>query len=113
MILRQKILLHTLREKKRYVAYEVMSDKDINQQDIKEAILSTYEKFFGRIALLQSNMKFLYPKEKKGIIKVNHKFVDYIKGVFILINQISNQQVIVRSIGVSGILNKAKERYSI
>jgi len=26
---------------------------------------------------------------------------------------ISNQQVIVRSLGVSGILNKAKERYSI
>ena len=113
MILRQKILLHTLREKKRYVAYEIMSDKDINQQDIKEAILSTYEKFFGRIALLQSNMKFLYTKGKKGIIKVNHKFIDHLKGVFTLIDNISNQQVIVRSLGVSGILNKARGKYNI
>ena len=48
---------------------------------------------------------------QKGIIKVNHKHVDELKSALTLIEKINNKKVIVKSLGVSGILNKAEQRY--
>ena len=45
---------------------------------------------------------------KKGIIKVNHRYVNHLKAALALIN---SQDMVFRSIGVSGILNKAETRF--
>lgn len=111
MILKQRPLLPSLREKKRYIVYEVLSDKNIEQKDIKNTITSTYEGFFGHLTMLNSNIRFIDTKKQKGIIKINNKFTDNLKAMFTQINNINNQKVILRSLGVSGILNKAKQKY--
>lgn len=111
MILKQKALLPTLREKKRYVVYEVLSDKNIEQKDIKKAIISEYEEFFGHLTMLKSGIRFIDSNKQKGIIKIRDKFTDNLKAIFTQINEISNQKLIIMSLGVSGILNKARQKY--
>ena len=51
------------------------------------------------------------PGLQRGIIKVSHKHVDELKLALSFVKKINNKDVIVKSIGVSGILNKAKQRY--
>lgn len=46
--------------------------------------------------------------ENRGIIRTNTKSVDQVKTALTMIEKIGNQKAIVKTIGVSGMLNKAK-----
>ena len=107
--------LPSLREKKRYVVFEVISEKELKINSIKEAIKKSLLNLIGIINYAKSNPHFLddkYDKKnKRGIIRINHKHADDLKASFTLIKSIDNAKVIVRSIGVSGILKKAEAKY--
>lgn len=112
MFKKQKPLLPTLREKKRYIVFEVKSDKFISFDSVKEAIIKKAESFLGRITMAKAGIIFLEDwSSQKGIIKVNNKFEDHIKALFTQINEIQNNNILIKSVGVSGILNKARLRY--
>lgn len=109
---RLKSLLPSLKEKKRYLAFEVVSKNPVSFKDVKESIISKYKEYFGIFGLAKANLKILDEwKNKKGIIKVENKYVDETKSSMVLIKKINDQNVIVRCIGVSGIINKLKKRY--
>ena len=104
--------LPSLREKKRYIIYEVISNSKMNFDLVKDALNGIFERFLGAVNLARANIIIFEDfKNQKGIIKVNNSYIDYVKAAFIQINKIGNEEVIVRSAGISGILNKAKERY--
>ena len=50
-------------------------------------------------------------KKQMGLIKVNNKHVDNLKTSLTLIKSFKRQQIIVRSVGVSGMINKADKKY--
>lgn len=111
-----KPLLPSLREKKRYLAFEIISKTKIDdftavENTIKESVL----RFLGESGMAKAGVLFLadkYNKDKqKGIIRVSHKYVNELRASLALIQKINNQDVIVRSIGLSGILKKAVEKY--
>jgi len=53
-----------------------------------------------------------YDKEKqRGLMRVSNRSLDKVRGTLALIDQIDNHRVIVRSRGVSGILQKAESKY--
>ena len=52
-------------------------------------------------------------KLQRGIIKVSHKHVDALRAALIFANKIDNSDVIFRSVGVSGILNKAVNKFQL
>lgn len=107
-----KPLLPSLREKKRYVVFEVIAKEDtINfpEKEIKQAFLQ----LFGEVGLGEAGLIFLHNKYKnnKGIVKVNYKNVDKLKASFCMITKINNQKATIKSVGVSGTLKKAQEKY--
>jgi len=51
------------------------------------------------------------PKAPEGIIKVSHKHVDAVKAALTFADKIDGNEVIFRSLGVSGILRKAENRF--
>ncbi len=109
-----KPLLPTLRTKKRYVVYEVISEKDITQNKVIEAILTSYKECFGIFGLAEAgikDMKIYNEKLKRGILKINHKYVDELRTSFSMIKEIDNIKVNIHTVGVSGILKKTKTRY--
>ncbi|MBS1266886.1 MAG: Ribonuclease P protein component 2 [Candidatus Woesearchaeota archaeon] len=109
-----KPILPSLRQKKRFLVFEIISNKKIKsfelvKKTIKKQVLQTW----GEIGSAKAGLlfiKFDYSKQR-GIIKIGHKSVDQIKTCLSLIKRAGRQKVIFKTVGVSGILNKAKVKY--
>ncbi|MEM4263677.1 MAG: Rpp14/Pop5 family protein [Candidatus Woesearchaeota archaeon] len=109
-----KPILPSLREKKRYVVFEIISKTKIDFTAASKAIWNSILNFAGTKGAAEAGiwvMNDKFNKEKqKGIIKTSHKSIDLLKAALALIKEIEGKAAIVRSIAVSGILNKAEKR---
>ena len=105
-------LLPSLRQKKRYIAFEIKSPAQFSFSEVKEDIEQGLLLFFGQLGLARAAPLLLEEKYKnnKCILKINHKYVDECRAALILIKKIKNKPVIIQSITVSGILKKASAR---
>ena len=111
-----KPVLPSLREKKRYLVFEVISKERIKSaEDVSSAIWNASLQFLGKLGTARAGIMSLNNKWntelQKGIIKVSHKHVDAVKAALIFADKVNNTDVIFRSIGVSGILRKAESKY--
>ena len=106
-----KGLLPSLRERKRYVVCEVLSEHPVDGRSVGKAILSSFLSLFGEASLAKAGIQLLpaYTAEtKRTILRIAHTAVSQLKAALLLIQAIDGQPVIVRSVAVSGILKKAK-----
>ncbi len=111
MKIKQKSLLPSLREKKRYVVFEIYSKDEFSFGNIKDAIAEAYRNLFGEIGLAKAGLDFVEFKNNKGILKVGNKELNNVKASFCMVRKINKQDVVLRSLGVSGILNKARSKF--
>lgn len=107
-----KALLPSLREKQRYLAFEILSKGRIKaHSSVSKAIWQGMLSFVGTKGAAQAGLMLLPEKynerAQRGIARVNHKHVDALKGSFTLVQDVDNAPAIVRSLGVSGSLKKA------
>jgi ribonuclease P/MRP protein subunit POP5 len=107
-----KTLRPSLREKKRYVAFEILSNKSFSARDITAGIRRALSKALGTIGLAGAGVLFVPPtiKDNMGIFRVNHNYVDAVRASFALATEVAGDRVVIRTIGVSGILKKVKMR---
>ena len=108
-----KPLLPSLKEKKRYIVYEIISEKQFTPRDATAAIEKATKDFLGILGLSKAGIIILKErfKNNKGIIRVNNKYVDETKAALTLIKEINKTKVTFRSLGVSGILDKAQKKF--
>jgi len=111
-----KPLLPSLREKKRYLAYEVISkNKFYDAVHVNEAILDAANEFLGNMGMASAGIIPIDDKwdenSQRGIIRVNNKHVDDLKASLIFVTNIGGKEVIVKTVGSSGILRKAQQKY--
>ncbi len=109
-----KPLLPSLKERKRYLVFEIVSKSPISSaKAVSEAIMDVSTRFLGELGMAKAGIMVLNNKYKdnKGMIRVAHKYVDHLKTAIALVKKINNQDVIIKSKGVSGILKKAENRY--
>lgn len=108
-----KPLIPILREKKRYVVFEVISKASISSlKTVSDAVINSFLSFFGTKELAKAGLIVLRDKfnsaSQRGIIRVSNKYVDALKSALVLVKQAESQDVIVRSRGVSGIVKKTR-----
>lgn len=110
IVIKTKPLSPSLRQKKRYLVFEVISEGKQDFNLVNNLILNQASRLLGQIGMAQAGLIALSDKfdGTKGIIKVNHKYVHHLKSALALIN---NQDMLFRSIGVSGILAKAEKKF--
>ena len=111
-----KPLLPSLKEKKRYVVFHIISNKKFNNpKKIFNAIKLSYLNLFGQFGMAKAGIIFLkeryYPEKQKGIIKIGNKYAHNLKTSFLFIKKIDNTSVIIRGIGVSGTIKKAVGKF--
>ncbi|MDO8741209.1 MAG: Rpp14/Pop5 family protein [Candidatus Woesearchaeota archaeon] len=111
-----KAMMPSMRERKRYVAFQIISKEPIRPfKPVSDAIWQGCLRFLGELGAAKAGIWILADKfneeNQKGLIRVNHKYVDDLKGALALIKSINGAEVIVRSTGTSGIMKKAQERY--
>lgn len=106
-----KPLLPTLRTKKRYVVYEARYDSPIGLSKVFNTIKDSYKECFGIFGLGESGLmdtKIYNEANKRGILKINTKYVGDLKVAIPMIEKIDGKDAAVRTIVTSGILKKAK-----
>ena len=106
----------SLREKKRYLAYEVISKYKFNDAiSVNKAILDAANEFLGNLGMSKAGLIPIDDKwdekQQRGIIRVNNKHVDDLRASLIFVKNIQGNQAIVKSVGASGILKKANNKY--
>jgi len=99
-------LLPSLKQKKRYVVFEIISDKQFSQEDVQNEVQLALKSFLGDLGLAKSSPLFVKFKSNKFIIKVNHNYTDELKSALILIKKIKNVPVILKSVITSGTIKK-------
>lgn len=110
-----KTLPPTLRTKKRYIVYNIISEKPIEYPDFIDAIWDSCFSLFGEMGT--SNMRLwnisnLYnDKEQKGVVKCEHIAVEKVRSCLASIQVIGETKAIVKVIGVTGTLKNAQQKY--
>lgn len=116
LFMKIKPLLPSQREKKRYLVFEIISKNKVKPlSEVTNAIWQAILTFVGQAGAARAGISVLQDKydsaKQKGMIRVSHKMLDTLKAALTLIREINNEPVIVRSLGTSGILKKAEEKY--
>jgi RNase P/RNase MRP subunit POP5 len=103
-----KPLLPTLKERQRYIVYEVISLHTM--EDISELLLQRLSEILGVFGAAEAGMLSVSydPRTQTGILRVNHDEVARVRAAMLMITHLGKASVIIRTRGVSGILNKAK-----
>lgn len=109
-----KPLLPTLREKKRYVAFEILSGKKSSFQEVSRALWNAFSSFLGELELAKAGIIMIANtfnvNMQSGVIRVNNNYVDHVKAALTFVKNVEQQPVVVKSLIVSGVLNKALKR---
>src|SRR3989344_7257059 len=100
----------SLKQKKRYVLFEIKADRLFSLPEVSEAIESSLLRFLGEFGIAKASPSLVKEKwsDKKQcfVLKVNHQHVDELKSAVILNKKIKNTPVLIRSIVTSGTLKK-------
>lgn len=114
MAQKMKRLLPSLREKKRYLTFKIISESKFKVITALKEIKSEIISYFGQKGMADANIQILketYDENKQaGVIKVGNKYVNQLKSALMFITNIEEKPVIIKSVITSGILNKAKNR---
>ncbi len=108
-----KGLLPTLRQKKRFIVFKIESNKKFDFKEISYCIIDNLIKFLGTVDFGKNGVWLIrekYDKEKNiGIIKTSIKLKDKTIVALSLIENINNEDVVIKILGVSGTLKGCKK----
>ena len=114
MVKKIKPLLPSLKEKKRYLAFKLISEDKISDfNKVNDSIIAQAMEFMGKFDFSKAGIQVIEDcyKGDRGIIRMNAKYVDEFKSSLLFLNKINGQNVIFQTVGLSGILKKAKSKY--
>jgi ribonuclease P/MRP protein subunit POP5 len=99
--------------RKRYILFEIISDKELSLKSVNEAIFSSSQQLLGELETSKAHLIVLsdFYKNHKSVIQVNHNYVQKIKLALALIKKINNQDVIIQTKTVFGTLKKIKSYF--
>ena len=100
-------LLPSLKQKKRYVVFEIVSKEKFSLQEIKKAVQEALLLFLGQLGLAKASPMFIKAKGNRFMLKVNHKWTDELITAMVLMKKIKNKEVIAKSVIISGTIKKA------
>ena len=110
-----KILPSSLRERKRYLGFEIISEDKIDFGEFVNAFWHSSLNFLGELGAAKVGVwliKDLWDeKRQRGLIKCRHTQVENVRTTLALINRIGDTQVIARTLGLSGTMKTARKKF--
>ncbi|MBC7094857.1 ribonuclease P protein component 2 [Thermococcus sp.] len=108
-----KTLPPTLRDKNRYIAFQVIGERPFKKEMIKKAIWDVSLKTLGELGTARAKPWFIKFDEKTqtGIVRCDRKYVEEIRFVLTLVTEINGSKAIVRTLGVSGTIKRLKMKF--
>ena len=104
-----KPLLPSLKEKKRYVVFEVIGQP--GRIRVADLIMASASRLLGELGMARANIYVMNEKwdsgTRKGVLRVNRKYVEHAKAALALVDE----GLVMRAVGVSGTLKKAMGKF--
>ncbi|MGP8331007.1 MAG: Rpp14/Pop5 family protein [Methanosarcinaceae archaeon] len=106
-----KILPPTLRDKKRYLAFELLCEHEITREDFLREMFLCVGSLIGDVGSSECGIRLLTFEDSKGIIRCAHTKTELTRAAVTTIMHISGKRVLVHILGVSGTIAGATEKY--
>ncbi len=103
--------LPTLRDKKRYLAFEVTSEQTINRQQLFNEILDSAVSLFGDKGISEINPKLMSYDGRFGIIRCAREKTQETRAVLACINNVRRIRISILVLGISGTIKGATEKF--
>ena len=91
--------------------FEVVSKGKVGFGELSKAVAGSVSGFLGDAGSAKANIMLLpdkWDEEKQvGIMRVNRKCVDDLRAALCMVTRIKDMKVVLRTVGISGILKKA------
>lgn len=101
-----RILPPTLREKERYIAFNVISEEVVEYSDLEAAIWNVMLDFLGEYGVSKTSvwlMKDCWDSEKQiGILRCNHKSVPTVLGALGFVDRLGDNRITFKILKISG-----------
>lgn len=109
-----KPLMPSLREKKRYIVFEAITEKHINSSNsFYRAITEAAQGYIGLNGLakagIQSFSDYYHHESQRGVIRTSHAMAEAIKAACCFITEIDGQPALVKSVMTTGMFHKAQQ----
>jgi ribonuclease P/MRP protein subunit POP5 len=106
-----KQLKPTLRERNRYLVFEVISDSHFDRKPIVDATWSSLLRLHGELGASKTSLWVMdwSGEKRRGILKVNHKSVDVLRSSITAVKEIAGRKATVNVLKTTGTLRKARE----
>ncbi len=105
----------TMRERKRYIIFDVISEKPKKIHEVNIAIWNSILGFLGeseasraRIWLISS---IFNEKKQRAAVKVSHDHVENVRAAISLVREINGERVTLAVIGLAGTMLGAQKKY--
>jgi len=111
-IKRLKVLLPTLRERKRYLLIKIFCEEELSYEEIERTFWNAILNSFGKISFLTSFkiLKDTYNREEKTIVvKCNHISKHFVYFALGNIKEINGKKCIIKLLKVSGTIKRLKK----
>ncbi len=108
------LLKPSMREKNRYIAYEILSGEKFSRDEIVKACWNAVLRFLGESGAAKTSLWMMDWEEERqrGIIKTNHRSVEDVRAALALMKEAKKGEnripCVYRTIKVSGTLKKLK-----
>jgi ribonuclease P/MRP protein subunit POP5 len=101
------------REKKRYVAFKVMSEAPLTKKDVTRAILNEALNFFGECRFSDFSLwvEDFDEKSSRGFLICNREFKDEVIACLSLIGSVDMKKASFVVLGVSGTIKSLKRKF--
>ncbi|MFH1391641.1 MAG: Rpp14/Pop5 family protein [Candidatus Diapherotrites archaeon] len=98
----------TLRGKKRYVKFELISDQTLKEENVKKAIWSIFRGVFGEKGIAEQKLWVVKWNSVKnqGILRCSHTEEENVKTGLLFLKNVDKQETIPLILKVSGSLTK-------
>ena len=101
----------SLRERKRYIEFELISEKRLEEKDVSFQLWKDFLSLFGEIGTAKQRLWLAYWNEEKntGILRCSLKELEKVKAGLLFASKIKDVKVITRILKVSGTIKSLKE----
>jgi ribonuclease P/MRP protein subunit POP5 len=106
-----KPLSPTLRDNYRYVAFRLSFEDPIRARDLQTEIARTAKSLFGDVGVSKLSVRVVAFDGTKGLVRCDYRHVPEVQAVLASIGKIKNNRVCVTTIGTSGTIQAAIEKY--
>ncbi|ASI99955.1 ribonuclease P protein component 2 [Thermococcus celer] len=103
----------TLRDKHRYIAFQVIGERPFRKDEVKRAIWEASLSTLGVLGSARAKPWFIKFDEKSGtgIVRVDRKHVEEFRLALTLVTDINGSRAIFRTLGVSGTMKRLKKKF--